>query len=185
MDREKTEAPFGERLVSRRNNFDVLRLAAATMVLVSHAWALSGYREPAFPGTHDTLGFVGVLIFFALSGVLVCQSWTVDPRPIAFAWKRALRIVPALLVSVVATAYVLGPLVTNQPIRDYLTSAQPAKYVVANTTMRVDYSLPGVFATNPSSTVNGRSARCPSRSRRTCCCCSRGCSSPPRDPAAG
>ena len=137
------------------NNYDVLRLLAAVLVLVSHAFALLGRAEPAVPLTHDTLGFDGVLIFFAMSGILVTTSWTRDPRPFAFATKRALRILPGLFVSCLVTAYVLGVLFTRLGIRTYLFSPGPVRYIVANTLMRTNYSLPGVFTHNPSSTVNG------------------------------
>lgn len=137
------------------NNYDVLRLFAAVLVLVSHAFALLGRAEPAVPLTHDTLGFDGVLIFFAMSGILVATSWTGDPRPLAFATKRALRILPGLFVSCFVTAYVLGVLFTDLGIRTYLFSLGPVKYVVTNTLMWTNYSLPGVFSHNPSATVNG------------------------------
>src|SRR5437016_479250 len=137
------------------NNYDVLRLFAAVLVLVSHAFALLGRAEPAVPLTHDTLGFDGVLIFFAMSGILVTTSWTSDPRPLAFAAKRALRILPGLFVSCLVTAYVLGVLFTDLGIRTYLFSLGPVKYVVTNTLMWTNYSLPGVFSHNPSPTVNG------------------------------
>src|SRR5438105_7646865 len=137
------------------NNYDVLRLFAAVLVLVSHAFALLGRAEPAVPLTHDTLGFDGVLIFFAMSGILVATSWSRDPRPFAFATKRALRILPGLFVSCLVTAYVLGVLFTHLGIRTYFFSLGPVRYVVANTLMLTNYSLPGVFTHNPSSTVNG------------------------------
>lgn len=137
------------------NNYDVLRLGAAVLVLVSHAFALLGRAEPAVPLTHDTLGFDGVLVFFAMSGILVATSWTSDPRPLAFATKRALRILPGLFVSCFVTAYVVGVLFTDLGTRTYLFSLGPLKYVVTNTLMLTNYSLPGVFSHNPSSTVNG------------------------------
>jgi peptidoglycan/LPS O-acetylase OafA/YrhL len=137
------------------NNYDVLRLAAAALVLVSHAAALLGRAEPAVPLTHDTLGFDGVLVFFAMSGILVSTSWRRDPRLVAFATKRALRILPGLFVSCLVTAYVVGALFTDLGIRAYLLGLGPARYVVANTLMVTDYSLPGVFSHNSSSTVNG------------------------------
>src|SRR4051812_25259124 len=46
---------------SRANNFDTLRLFAAMLVLVSHAYALAGDTEPKIAG--QSLGFVGVTIF--------------------------------------------------------------------------------------------------------------------------
>ena len=146
---------MAEARTTHDNNYDVLRLFAAVLVLVSHAFALLGRAEPAVPLTRDTLGFDGVLIFFAMSGILVATSWTGDPRPLAFATKRALRILPGLFVSCFVTAYVLGALFTDLGIRTYLFGLGPVKYVVTNTLMWTNYSLPGVFSHNPSPTVNG------------------------------
>ena len=146
---------LGERLRTRENSFDVLRLIAASDGPDLHAWILSGHREPGFVGTHETLGFVGVLIFFAISGFLVTQSWVVDPRVAAFTVKRALRILPALFVSSVLTAYLLGTIITELPLNEYLLSGEPARYVAANTTLLLDFDLPGVFVDNPLDTVNG------------------------------
>ncbi len=142
-------------LANRDNNFDVLRLVAATMVLVSHAFPLAGRHEPGVWDTTDTLGFVGVLIFFSISGFLITQSWVVDRRSLHFAAKRFLRIIPGLFVSLVLTAYVLGPIVTSWTFKTYITSFEPLHYVLGNTLMLTDYSLPGVFGSNPSATVNG------------------------------
>ena len=69
---------LADRLGSRDNNFDLLRLLAAWAVLVSHSFALLGRPEPLHQfGT--TLGNVGVLIFFAVSGLLIRRSWEYDP----------------------------------------------------------------------------------------------------------
>ena len=46
------------------------------------------------PGTHDTLGFDAVLIFFATSGLLITRSWIREPRARLFAARRGLRILP-------------------------------------------------------------------------------------------
>jgi peptidoglycan/LPS O-acetylase OafA/YrhL len=96
------------RLKARDDDFDVLRLAAAFMVLASHAFPLSGHREPGVLETTDTVGFVGVLVFFSISGFLVTQSWLSDPHLGRYAIKRLLRIIPGLLVSLILTAYALG-----------------------------------------------------------------------------
>lgn len=69
------------------NNFDFIRLAAALMVLVSHQFALQGLSEPVLKGLHS-LGGVGVLVFFSISGYLVAQSWLNDPHWLRFATKR-------------------------------------------------------------------------------------------------
>ena len=52
---------LAERSRSRDNNFDVLRPAAAALVLVAHCWALAGRGDPTFVGSG--LVVLGVPIF--------------------------------------------------------------------------------------------------------------------------
>ena len=52
------------------NNFDAIRIAAASMVLLSHHYALTGQVEPSFFGIHS-LGGLAVTVFFVISGYLV------------------------------------------------------------------------------------------------------------------
>ena len=78
-------------LPHRLNNFDSLRLTAALFVLVSHQHALTGLPEPSILNVHS-LGGLGVLIFFSISGFLVAQSWQADPNLWRFSAKRLLRI---------------------------------------------------------------------------------------------
>jgi peptidoglycan/LPS O-acetylase OafA/YrhL len=78
------------------NNFDGLRLLGALMVLFSHQLALSGNPEPRIFDVK--LGTLGVIIFFTISGYLVTASWERDPQFIRFAFKRLLRVWPALAV---------------------------------------------------------------------------------------
>jgi peptidoglycan/LPS O-acetylase OafA/YrhL len=88
------------------NIFGVLRLLAATLVLASHCWNLQKLFGPQVGG--DTLGALGVGIFFAISGYLVTQSWAVDPRLGAFLTKRALRLLPGLWLAVLVAVLVVG-----------------------------------------------------------------------------
>lgn len=144
----------------RDNNFDVVRLAAASMVLVSHAFVVAGAREPRVG--HWPLGTLGVEVFFAISGFLVVRSWSSQPGLRPFAVKRGLRIVPALAVTVALSAFLLGPLVTTEGTGAYLESATAVTYpvdsvvaVVSGRTVRqIPQSLPGVFASNPDTVVN-------------------------------
>jgi hypothetical protein len=57
------------------NNFDGLRLFASLLVVVSHTFLLSDRHVPTFYGSH-TLGNLGVLIFFSISGYLIAASWS-------------------------------------------------------------------------------------------------------------
>ena len=102
----------------RANNFDFVRVVAALCVLVSHQFALNGLREPELLHIHS-LGGIGVLVFFSISGYLVAQSWKADPHPLRFAARRLLRIWPGLALAVVLCAVVLGPLVSSLGLVDY------------------------------------------------------------------
>lgn len=173
-DRRRLRLPWARRsghhttlgaVASRRpNNFDVLRLLGALLVLVSHAYALSGRHEPTLAG--DTLGTVGVFIFFGISGFLVTKSWVRDPRLGSFFAKRALRILPALFVVSLLTAYVIGPLMTTASLGHYFGSPLTHAYVFRNATLRTDYLLPCVFANNPyPHAVNGSLWTLPTEAR--------------------
>lgn len=137
------------------NNFDFIRLIAASLVLFSHHYALvgDGRAEPSFLGL-NTLGGLAVSIFFTLSGYLVTQSWFADPHPIRFALRRILRIWPALIMVVVLCALVLGPLLSKLAVSPYFHHGDTWRYFSA-LWMQPSYYLPGVFTTNTLSAVNG------------------------------
>lgn len=130
----------------RLNNFDLLRLLAAVAVIVSHSFALSGHLEPMVRG--QTVGTVGVFVFFGISGFLITQSWNADPSLGRFFAKRALRIYPAYIVVVVAAAVVLGPLVSTLAPGQYFGNVSTWQYMLNNIAMQMQWSLPGVFANN-------------------------------------
>ena len=129
------------------NNFDCVRIVAASLVLFSHHFALTAQPEPTFFQLHS-IGGMAVLVFFSLSGYLVTQSWFADPNAWRFAARRALRIWPALTLVVVLTVLCLGPLVTTLPISEYLKHRATWDYL-KTLRMAVHYVLPGVFETNP------------------------------------
>ena len=64
--------------------------------------------------------------------------------------NRALRLLPALAVVLVALAFVAGPVLTERSLANYFTDPQAYGYVPANLSllMFVD-TLPGVFTHNP------------------------------------
>lgn len=113
---------------SHRNNFDFVRLAAALCVVVSHQFALNGLHEPTLLNVH-TLGGLGVLIFFSVSGFLVAQSWAADPHVLRFAARRLLRIWPGLAAVVLLAIFVWGPLVSPLPLREYFRQPQVGDYL--------------------------------------------------------
>lgn len=98
---------------ARRNSIGFLRLCLASSVLVSHAYILGGIEpEPLVGLTGDQEGFgsLGVAGFFILSGFLIAASFERSPSLWRYLWHRVLRIMPAFWVCLIATAFVLAPL---------------------------------------------------------------------------
>lgn len=137
--------------VDRRNNFDALRLVASLAVVAGHAWPLTGVSAAPRLGGH-LVHHDAVYVFFAISGFLITTSWFRSPHPLRYLRNRALRIFPALVLVVIATVFVIGPLVTSSP--DYL--GEPATWsYLGNIALVAQYELPGVFQANPVTAVNG------------------------------
>lgn len=156
-DRRASAARLEDRLRDRRNNFDVLRLLAASLVLFSHSYALTGNIEPFAHVSGWTFGGIGVVMFFAMSGFLIAKSWSDHPQLVPFACKRALRLLPALVVAVSVTVFVIGPLFTTLPLVSYFADPTTWVYLVRSS-MLITFvgRLPGVFEDNPyPAAVNG------------------------------
>lgn len=145
-------------------SFDLLRLIAALMVVFSHQFPLNGYQEPHIP-FYGTFGGLGVIIFFALSGYLNCQSVFRSRSASTFLFNRALRISPGVFICSIF-CIVLGAFVTTSSMTEYFTSTMgnslplPATvvFLIKNTfpIHRIGTDLPGVFADNHFKTiVNG------------------------------
>ena len=150
---------LGERASGRDNNFNLVRLMAAGLVLVSHSWPLTGTPgEPLERIADFSLGHLGVDIFFVVSGFLVTGSLLDRPMR-SFLRARALRIFPALAANSFGTALVIGPLVTALPWGRYFATWDTWRYALQNAVtwpMGVSWWLPGVFLGNPGGpAVNG------------------------------
>lgn len=135
------------------NFFDVLRVVAAAAVVVGHSWPLLGLSGvPTYAGI--SIHHLGVYVFFTISGYLLARSWSRAPEPLPFLTRRAFRIFPALVVTVVLTTCAIGPLMTAMSASGYWNDPQTWSYLQGAVLMPT-YELPGVFLDNPSSAVNG------------------------------
>lgn len=137
----------------RRNNFDLLRLVFASSVLLWHQFAVS--KAPALEVlAHFASPDLGVKGFFVVSGYLVAMSCERSASIRDYAAKRARRIYPAYF-AVVLLAFALGWAATPVATADYLRDG--ARYLAANLTFLnfLAPSLPGIFASNPWTEVNG------------------------------
>ncbi|WP_051048932.1 acyltransferase [Ideonella sp. B508-1] len=145
----------------RDNNFNLIRIAAAYAVLVTHSFALAlgtGDAEPLRQTLGMTLGSIAVDVFFLTSGFLVTASLLTKQDSLEFTVARVLRIFPGLLVMLLFSVFVIGLSFTTLSWRDYLTNAQTYKYFAKCLTLvrGVAFELPGVFHGNPyDNSING------------------------------
>jgi peptidoglycan/LPS O-acetylase OafA/YrhL len=136
--------------MDRKNNFDALRLIAATSVIFTHAFLIAEgnqNRDPVVVLSQNqcATGLVGVFVFFVISGFLVTQSWEQTNSLPRFLAKRALRIYPGFAVCILVLTIGLGVVMTTLPLRDYLGDPGTQDFLTANLTMQLQpNALPGV-----------------------------------------
>ena len=144
---------LGDVCGGRNNNFNLIRICAASAVLVSHAWPITKGADAIQPLetlVGFNLGRLAVMVFFAISGFLIARSFERQPTVRQWLTARALRLLPALLVMLLLTAGVLGPVFTALPIDAYLADPATQSYVPRNLTLAFRQpDLPGVFLTSP------------------------------------
>lgn len=150
---------LGQLARGRDNNLNLIRMIAATAVLVSHAFPIAlgpGTAEPLEPLIGHSLGGIAVWLFFVISGFLISASFERSATAQDFWLARGLRIVPCLVVSTLIVALLLGPAVTSLPLRTYLAHPDTWTFLLRNLTLALpQYELPGVFRDNPYHAVVG------------------------------
>lgn len=143
------------------NSFGVMRLLMASLVLISHSYMYcfgTPLAEPLTAWTGHSLGQHAVQGLI-LSGILVAQSFERSRSLIRLAAARALRIFPGLIVCVLLTALVLGPLVSELTPSQYFGSPVLVAYIAKTLSLVTGSApLPGVFSDLP----------CPAASTRLC-----------------
>jgi peptidoglycan/LPS O-acetylase OafA/YrhL len=148
---------LGARTAGRANNFDALRFALAALVILSHAYPLlegDDHSEPLFRATGGqlTFGEAAVSGFFILSGFLIAQSWETSRSAADYFRKRAARIYPGFLLTVLFCALVAGPRLASSPA-DYWAAFSPPR--TAGAALNLDLRLPKLFGHLPVADVNG------------------------------
>ena len=95
------------------NAFGFLRLALAVLVIFGHCFPLGGFgldRLAALTDGRYAIGSLSVVMFFVLSGFLICRSASVSRSVSRFLWHRFLRIFPAYWVCLIVCGCVFAPL---------------------------------------------------------------------------
>ncbi|MGE0754705.1 MAG: acyltransferase family protein [Alphaproteobacteria bacterium] len=110
------------------NNYDLLRMVAALMVVFYHSYAAIGeFSDEPFMGyfwewgkpglSANNLGVIGVHIFFVISGYLVTASYMREHEN--YLERRLRRIMPGLIGGILFCAFIIGPLATVLPLAEY------------------------------------------------------------------
>jgi len=131
----------------RQNNFDIVRLALAAVVVLVHCFDLSDNGSLAIL-VHIFNARIAVEGFFAISGFLIFASYERCSTVTEYFQNRAWRILPGYWLSTLfclAIAFSLGHF-------------HVAKFLFANLTFAnfLQPGIPGVFSSNPvNSAMNG------------------------------
>jgi peptidoglycan/LPS O-acetylase OafA/YrhL len=140
------------------NNFRIIRLFAASAVILSHGYIVNGGYSAIAQDLLERLtsvdsGEFAVDIFFVTSGFLVARSLLQRRSVRDFLLSRVLRITPALTVAVLVAAFVVGPATTELPLATYFRTRIVYSYVVIDalsiSPFHFRYALPGVFMHQP------------------------------------
>lgn len=136
-------------LIKGNNNFNLLRVFLASLVVYYHSFALfekNGYYDPV---THYlsvvSTGGLAVKAFFFLSGMLVTNSLFKNSSPVHFLQSRAKRILPGYWFVIFISCLIIGPMLSSLKLHDYIYSPGVWDYFFNNLSFRTSYFLPGVF----------------------------------------
>lgn len=158
MNLENKKIYFSDLIDGKKNNFDFIRFLAASLVIFSHAFPLTGHQDPLeiLSKGQSNLGHLSVIVFFVISGYFITQSFHYSSSIIQYIKARLLRIFPGLIGVVILSTFVMGPLVTSYSFKEYITNRETYRYLEAIFLYPMQWNLPGVFENNiyPSS-VNG------------------------------
>lgn len=146
---------------NRNNNLNLIKLIAALMVIVSHAYGFAtGYIRTDWihmitNGKGD-LGALAVYIFFFYSGLLVATSILKNGNEKRYWKRRIVRIWPSFILVTVSIVFLIAPFITTLPVNEYFTNTETYKYL-KNLIFLNEHNLPGIFVGN----VYGRSVNGP------------------------
>lgn len=130
----------------RINNFNIIRIVAAAMVIYGHMSSIMGvYKHTVYDQAVSTLA---VKILFVISGYLIMVSLRNDAHFGRYMVRRCFRIFPGLIGVVLFAALIIGPIFTSLPLTEYFTSKVTWTYL-RNILLYPIYVLPGYFRIIP------------------------------------
>lgn len=156
------EITLEEKYDRKNNTFDYIRIILAIFVIIAHSYPIFfGVGESDFITKilrTESLGGIAVIGFFILSGFMITQSILNSKSIKEFFLKRVIRLFPGLIVMLLLTVFVLGPIVYNGNIENYFRNTGTWKYLIQNINLfgNTAYSIEGIFMNNPyPAAING------------------------------
>jgi len=139
----------------RANHFTILRWVLAGLVALGHMWILTTGYEPF--RIHEWTGsYMAVNGFFILSGLLIAKSLHTRRNMKAYAISRALRIYPALIILLLAFAFIFAPYFSKPGGMENMWSGETWKYIARVLTLGDPQGAPGgIFLGNREADFNG------------------------------
>ncbi|MBP2146763.1 peptidoglycan/LPS O-acetylase OafA/YrhL [Methanofollis sp. W23] len=136
------------------NNFDLLRLSSALVIIISHAYALQiGYESMYRFDPMIFFGTTALASLFVTSGYLISLSWTYQPDLKRFMWKRILRVFPGLIPAIIFTLIIIGPIATTFSFSEYFIALLSPESLMALPFFNNGACI-GLFDQNPVTFVN-------------------------------
>jgi peptidoglycan/LPS O-acetylase OafA/YrhL len=138
------------------SGFDYLRLVFAVSIIAWHTVMICygpAVETALWTGPFRPLLYFVIPAFFALSGFLVAGSLVRVNQILSFLALRILRIFPALCCEVLISALLIGPLLTEESLRNYFSDPRFSDYFL-NLIGDIHYALPGLFYHNIVTSVN-------------------------------
>ena len=155
---------LSQKIHTPHNNFNVIRLILALLVVYFHAYGSSSNADPLTQllAPSLNLGEFAVGIFFFLSGLFVMHSWLAKRQIISFLIKRIARMLPGLIICVLTTTVVAVIFFSTQGYQG-LGEGITWTYILNNSfifflqgsVFQSSLKIPGVFSYLPESTING------------------------------
>lgn len=145
----------GQAFASKRNHFDLLRAVCALSVLFAHSYGLATKEPSAAAALAYDIAHFGLCSFFTISGFLVTRS-VLEHGIVTYAGARIFRILPPLAFIVLFSVYVIGPLFSTLPFREFIRHHLTRWYLQGQNALSPHaFGLPGVFKDNLGDAVNG------------------------------
>lgn len=138
------------------NNFDLIRLGAALIVVLSHSYSLVGapWEPISRLFNYGYGGTLAVAVFFVISGFLIARSVQLQELSI-YIRSRLLRIIPALILVTLIEAFVIAPLFYEGESLRYYFQVDAPRHLLNIFVFGEDPWMANVFSKLPWPYVNG------------------------------